>query len=109
MNHIAKSACCGCVPAQEDLKCAFMWAGTGLEKLPHFPLIWGRWCVCPLFLLVLQKVPGFGKRPGATGGPSAALPLPTEGWGELLFLSVWFVSMGLMRAPAFLPDLLRIK
>lgn len=37
------------------------------------------------------------------------MPLPTEGWGELLFLSVWFVSMGLMRAPAFLPDLLRIK
>lgn len=91
------------------MKCAFKWAGTGLEKLPHFPLIWGRWCVCPLFLLVLQKVPGFGKRPGATGGLSAALLLPTEGWGELLFLSVWFVSMGLMRAPAFLPDLLRIK
>lgn len=50
---VAASTCCGCVPVQGGLKCAFMWAGQGLKKRPHLPgmkakWLWGTLCVCPL-------------------------------------------------------------
>lgn len=63
-------------------------------------------CVCPLFLSVQQEDLGFGGKPGAAGDPVLPCPFPLRDWVELLFPSAWFVSMGLMRAPVFLPDLL---
>lgn len=83
------------------------WHRVG-ETAPFFTDLGQIVCVSPVPLRAAES-PGLWKEAGSCWGPSAALPLPTEGWGELLFLSVWFVSMELMRAPAFLPDLLRIK
>lgn len=69
-----KSCVAGCVPVQEGLTCALVWPGLGLEKLPHFPVIWGRRqtgcgavCIRVLCSSLFSKK-SFGGRPGAAGG-----------------------------------------
>lgn len=66
------------------LKCAFVWAGPGLEKLPHFLLMWGQkahwlWGDLPRQLVEKDVLCCVMESP-ESGGRSGAAP-STKGLG----------------------------